>query len=72
MFGKTYGKNTFLSKNEQYLKGFDVPADTRFKSLVQDSFVNQRELSKTLVGPLSPTKVKLLLCSLVSACFVSF
>lgn len=61
MFGKTYGKNTFLSKNEQYLKGFDVPSDVRFKSLVQDSFVNQREFSKTLVGPLSPTKVSFVL-----------
>mmetsp|Transcript_69059 Transcript_69059/g.80495 ORF Transcript_69059/g.80495 Transcript_69059/m.80495 type:complete len:164 (-) Transcript_69059:98-589(-) len=57
MFGKTYGKNTYLSKNEEYLKGFDVPPETRFKSLVQDSFVNQRDLTKTLVGPLSPTKM---------------
>lgn len=57
MFGKTYGKTTFLSKANNYNQGFDVTSDVRFKSLVKDSFVDQRELSKTLVGPMSPTKV---------------
>mmetsp|Transcript_35942 Transcript_35942/g.41998 ORF Transcript_35942/g.41998 Transcript_35942/m.41998 type:complete len:161 (-) Transcript_35942:131-613(-) len=57
IFGKTYGKATYISKSHHYQQGFDVEPDARFKSLVKDSFVDQRELSGTLAGPMSPTKM---------------
>ncbi len=44
MFGKTYGKLTYMALNGQTFPGNSPPTDERFKSIAQGSFVNQRDM----------------------------
>ena len=40
MFGKTYGKVTFMSATNQHHKGADLPAELRYKSTIKDEFTD--------------------------------
>ncbi|CDW82803.1 UNKNOWN [Stylonychia lemnae] len=48
VFGESYGKTSGLSGNGQIQRGFDQPADDKFKSMAKASYSNQRELYQTM------------------------
>lgn len=46
MFGKTYGKVTFMSVTNQHHKGPDLPPHLRYTSTVKDEFTDQKGVKK--------------------------
>lgn len=46
MFGKTYGKITYMSVTNDHHKGSDLPADLRYISTVKDEFTDQTLVRK--------------------------
>lgn len=52
MFGKTYGKATYISSSGTYAKGSEIPNEERYNSILQDSFVNLRKVEDRTVAEL--------------------
>jgi len=50
LFGKTYGKLTYISSSGDHEKGSEVPNQLRYTSLLQNSFVNQRHVTARTVA----------------------
>lgn len=46
MFGKTYGKVTYMSVTNQHHKGSDLPPQLRYTSTVKDEFTDQKGVKK--------------------------
>jgi hypothetical protein len=49
-FGKTYGKLTFMSSANEFHRGSEIPHDLRYTSMLQNSFVNQRQVQARAVA----------------------
>jgi len=50
LFAKTYGNLTYVSSSGQHEKGSEVTEDFRYTSMLQDSFVNQRNVTARTVA----------------------
>jgi len=50
LFGKTYGKLTFVSSAGDHEKGSDIPNEYRYTSMLQNTFVNQRNVNDRTVA----------------------
>jgi hypothetical protein len=46
MFGKTYGKTTYMSVTNQNHKGSDLPPSLRYTSTVKSEFTDQKGVKK--------------------------
>ncbi|KAL4439292.1 hypothetical protein ABPG74_016955 [Tetrahymena malaccensis] len=46
MYGKTYGKITYMSVTNQHHKGPDLPPDLRYTSTVKGEFTDQKGVKK--------------------------
>jgi hypothetical protein len=50
IFGKTYGKSTYMSSAGEYQKGSEIPDEERYTSILQDSFVNLKTVKDRTVA----------------------
>jgi len=50
LFAKTYGKVTYISSAGTHEKGCEIPDDFRYTSMLQDTFVNQRQVTARTVA----------------------
>jgi len=50
LFGKTYGKLTYVSSAGDHEKGSEIPDNFRYTSMLQDSYVNQRNVTGRTVA----------------------
>jgi hypothetical protein len=44
LFGSTYGKTSYQSSAGTFSRGSDHPAELRYRSMVKDQFVNQKDV----------------------------
>jgi hypothetical protein len=50
LFAKTYGKLTYISSAGEHEKGSEIPDELRYTSVLQNTFVNQRQVSARTVA----------------------
>jgi len=50
LFAKTYGKLTYISSAGDHEKGCEIPDDFRYTSMLQDTYVNQRNVNARTVA----------------------
>jgi len=50
LFAKPYGKITYISSSGEHEKGAEIPNNFRYTSTLQDSFVNQRNVTARTVA----------------------
>jgi len=50
LFAKPYGKLTHISSSGQHEKGSEIPDNLRYTSMLQNSFVNQRQVTARTVA----------------------